>query len=149
MLRRVNIVDPGDTRFIKSEQVERADRSRRNDRTAAEGRFRQPTISFCSVFTKASLSTDSFISAASFQETTRVLTKLQSWASATNFAVKGKRHCRSSHPGPVPGLEYHTRAPEGVWKRRRSGLEMLQLREPASAEEDTQVGRLTLGLDQP
>ncbi|MFA7292869.1 MAG: DNA-directed RNA polymerase subunit beta' [Rhodocyclaceae bacterium] len=82
MLRRVNIVDPGDTRFIKSEQVERADVLDENDRLAAEGKL-PATYDFVLLgITKASLSTDSFISAASFQETTRVLTEA---------AIMGKR----------------------------------------------------------
>ncbi|MCP5268458.1 MAG: DNA-directed RNA polymerase subunit beta' [Zoogloeaceae bacterium] len=82
MLRRVNIVDPGDTRFIKSEQVERADVLDENDRMVAEGKI-PATYDFVLLgITKASLSTDSFISAASFQETTRVLTEA---------AIMGKR----------------------------------------------------------
>jgi DNA-directed RNA polymerase subunit beta' len=82
MLRRVNIVEPGDTRFIKSEQVERADVLDENDRMVAEGKI-PATYDFVLLgITKASLSTDSFISAASFQETTRVLTEA---------AIMGKR----------------------------------------------------------
>jgi DNA-directed RNA polymerase subunit beta' len=75
MLRRVQIVDEGDTRFIPKEQVERADLLQENERMAVEGK--QPaTFAFVLLgITKASLSTDSFISAASFQETTRVLTE--------------------------------------------------------------------------
>jgi DNA-directed RNA polymerase subunit beta' len=75
MLRRVNVADAGDTRFIQGEQVERAELLAENERVEAEGK--QPAI-FTYVLlgiTKASLSTDSFISAASFQETTRVLTE--------------------------------------------------------------------------
>jgi DNA-directed RNA polymerase subunit beta' len=75
MLRRVHVTDAGDTRFIQGEQVERAELLEENDRVVADGK--QPA-SFEYVLlgiTKASLSTDSFISAASFQETTRVLTE--------------------------------------------------------------------------
>jgi DNA-directed RNA polymerase subunit beta' len=75
MLRRVNIADAGDTRFIQGEQVERAELLAENERMAAAGK--EPAL-FDYVLlgiTKASLSTDSFISAASFQETTRVLTE--------------------------------------------------------------------------
>ena len=75
MLRRVNVVDPGDTGLIPGEQVERSEVLQLNDEMAAEGK--QPAV-FEPVLlgiTKASLSTDSFISAASFQETTRVLTE--------------------------------------------------------------------------
>ncbi|MDR0528175.1 MAG: DNA-directed RNA polymerase subunit beta' [Zoogloeaceae bacterium] len=75
MLRRVVVTDPGDTRFIKSEQVERADLLEENIRMEAEGKRPAEFDSILLGITKASLSTDSFISAASFQETTRVLTE--------------------------------------------------------------------------
>jgi DNA-directed RNA polymerase subunit beta' len=75
MLRRVQVVDAGDTRFIPGEQVERADLLDENDKMAAEEKD-PATYDFVLLgITKASLSTDSFISAASFQETTRVLTE--------------------------------------------------------------------------
>ncbi|BCT67198.1 DNA-directed RNA polymerase subunit beta' [Nitrosospira sp. NRS527] len=82
MLRRIQIVDAGDTRFIPGEQVERADMLSENESVVAEDK--QPaTYEFMLLgITKASLSTDSFISAASFQETTRVLTEA---------AIMGKR----------------------------------------------------------
>ncbi|SCY37210.1 DNA-directed RNA polymerase subunit beta' [Nitrosospira sp. Nsp13] len=75
MLRRVQIVDSGDTRFIPGEQVERADLLAENEQVIAEDK--KPAIYEFMLLgiTKASLSTDSFISAASFQETTRVLTE--------------------------------------------------------------------------
>ena len=75
MLRRVHIVNAGDTRFITGEQVERADLLLENERMIAEEK--QVAIYDFTLLgiTKASLSTDSFISAASFQETTRVLTE--------------------------------------------------------------------------
>ncbi|MBA0014569.1 MAG: DNA-directed RNA polymerase subunit beta' [Nitrosospira sp.] len=75
MLRRVHIVNAGDTRFITSEQVERADLLIENEKMLAEGK-QVAVYEFTLLgITKASLSTDSFISAASFQETTRVLTE--------------------------------------------------------------------------
>ena len=82
MLRRVTVVDPGDTRFIQGEQVERADVLGENEKMVAEGK--EPAVYEYMLLgiTKASLSTDSFISAASFQETTRVLTEA---------AIMGKR----------------------------------------------------------
>jgi len=82
MLRRVTIVEPGDTKFIKSEQVERAELLAENDRVIAEGKLPATFEHMLLGITKASLSTDSFISAASFQETTRVLTEA---------AIMGKR----------------------------------------------------------
>ena len=75
MLRRVNITDPGDTGFITGEQVERADVMIANEKAEAEGKEPAHFDNILLGITKASLSTDSFISAASFQETTRVLTE--------------------------------------------------------------------------
>ncbi len=75
MLRRVQISDAGETDFILGEQVERADLLIENERVIAAGK-NPATFDFMLLgITKASLSTDSFISAASFQETTRVLTE--------------------------------------------------------------------------
>jgi DNA-directed RNA polymerase subunit beta' len=75
MLRRVNVVDPGDSRFITGEQVERSEVLEENDSLVAEGKNPAVYENILLGITKASLSTDSFISAASFQETTRVLTE--------------------------------------------------------------------------
>jgi DNA-directed RNA polymerase subunit beta' len=82
MLRRVNITDAGDTNFITGEQVERSELLNENDRMEAEGKIPATYDNVLLGITKASLSTDSFISAASFQETTRVLTEA---------AIMGKR----------------------------------------------------------
>src|SRR5437870_4133445 len=76
MLRRVQVLDAGDTRFITGEQVERSELLDENDRVVAEGKNAASYEHMLLGITKASLSTDSFISAASFQETTRVLTEV-------------------------------------------------------------------------
>ncbi len=75
MLKRVKIKDVGDTEFLAGEQVEKAIFEEINSRMLAEDK--KPAIgeSLLLGITKASLSTDSFVSAASFQETTRVLTE--------------------------------------------------------------------------
>jgi DNA-directed RNA polymerase subunit beta' len=75
MLRRVQITNPGDANFITGEQVERSKLYDENDRVIAEGKIPAQFENVLLGITKASLSTDSFISAASFQETTRVLTE--------------------------------------------------------------------------
>jgi DNA-directed RNA polymerase subunit beta' len=74
MLRKVEIVAVGDTHFIFNQQVDKYKFHEENRRVMAEGG--QPAIArpMFQGITKASLNTDSFISAASFQETTRVLT---------------------------------------------------------------------------
>jgi DNA-directed RNA polymerase subunit beta' len=75
MLRWVKIEDVGDTSFLLEQQVDKFRFREENDRTIAKGG--RPSIGrpLLLGITKASLSTDSFISAASFQETTRVLTE--------------------------------------------------------------------------
>ncbi|MFZ6751930.1 DNA-directed RNA polymerase subunit beta' [Undibacterium sp. Dicai25W] len=75
MLRRVVVVNPGDTNYIVGEQVERSDLLGENDRVTAANGIPATYENILLGITKASLSTDSFISAASFQETTRVLTE--------------------------------------------------------------------------
>ena len=75
MLRRVQIANAGDTGFIQGEQVDRADVLAENERMIKEKKMPAVYEFMLLGITKASLSTDSFISAASFQETTRVLTE--------------------------------------------------------------------------
>ncbi|PKN51453.1 MAG: DNA-directed RNA polymerase subunit beta' [Deltaproteobacteria bacterium HGW-Deltaproteobacteria-13] len=75
MLRRVKVMDPGDTTFLADEKIERYRFQEENDKVIAQGG--RPAIGEPMLLgiTKASLSTQSFISAASFQETTKVLTE--------------------------------------------------------------------------
>src|SRR5688500_6272004 len=75
MLRRVIIENVGDSDYIAGEQVERSELLDTNDRLRGEGKITATYSNLLLGITKASLSTDSFISAASFQETTRVLTE--------------------------------------------------------------------------
>jgi DNA-directed RNA polymerase subunit beta' len=82
MLRRIEVEDPGDSPFIHGEQVERAELLEENEKALAAGKKPAAYRNMLLGITKASLSTDSFISAASFQETTRVLTEA---------AIMGKR----------------------------------------------------------
>ncbi|MBT2324872.1 DNA-directed RNA polymerase subunit beta' [Variovorax paradoxus] len=82
MLRRVVVENPGDTNYIAGEQVERSEMLNTNDALRAADKLPATFTNLLLGITKASLSTDSFISAASFQETTRVLTEA---------AIMGKR----------------------------------------------------------
>ena len=79
MLRRVRVKDVGDTDFLVGEQVEKIHFERTNEQMLEEGK--QPAVAepLLLGITKASLSTESFISAASFQETTKVLTEASMW----------------------------------------------------------------------
>ena len=82
MLRRVRITSRGDTDFIPGEEVERAEVLTKNEEVVSENKAPAEYDYVLKGITKASLATDSFISAASFQETTRVLTEA---------AILGKR----------------------------------------------------------
>ncbi|MFH1829882.1 MAG: DNA-directed RNA polymerase subunit beta' [Pseudomonadota bacterium] len=75
MLKRVKIVDPGDTTWLEDEQVDKAMFEEENEKIRAKGGRPAVAEPFLLGITRASLSTDSFISAASFQETTKVLTE--------------------------------------------------------------------------
>ncbi len=75
MLRKVEISSPGDTKLLKGEQLEKARVLDENEIVIAAGKTPATTDPLLLGITKASLATESFISAASFQETTRVLTE--------------------------------------------------------------------------
>jgi DNA-directed RNA polymerase subunit beta' len=75
MLRKVKILDAGDTSFLPGEQAERSRTHEENELAVAQGKTPATYERQLLGITKASLSTESFISAASFQETTRVLTE--------------------------------------------------------------------------
>ncbi|MCS6897020.1 MAG: DNA-directed RNA polymerase subunit beta', partial [Nitrospira sp.] len=124
MLRKVEITDPGDTRYLVGEEVERSRILEENEALEREGK--RPAI-FQPVLlgiTKASLATESFISAASFQETTRVLTEA---------AVRGLRDDLHGLKENVivgrlipagTGLAYHRER-----KRKRAMIQVPQVRE--------------------
>ncbi|TFG37870.1 MAG: DNA-directed RNA polymerase subunit beta', partial [Syntrophobacterales bacterium] len=75
MLRKVKVADPGDTTFLTEESVDKIVFQEVNEAAIARGEKPATGIPMLLGITKASLSTESFISAASFQETTRVLTE--------------------------------------------------------------------------
>ena len=75
MLRKCEITDPGDSNFLRGEQIDRSRLLDENDVLLAENKRPIEYVPVLLGITKASLATESFISAASFQETTRVLTE--------------------------------------------------------------------------
>jgi DNA-directed RNA polymerase subunit beta' len=75
MLRKVKITDPGDTSLLWGDQVDRLDFAAENEKVIEKGGKPAEASPVLLGITKASLETDSFISAASFQDTTRVLTE--------------------------------------------------------------------------
>jgi DNA-directed RNA polymerase subunit beta' len=140
MLRRVVITEPGDSKFIREEQVERSEVLDANDALIGEGKRPAEYQNILLGITKASLSTDSFISAASFQETTRVLTEA---------AIMGKRdELRGLKENVIvgrlipagTGLAYHrTRRMQSAGEDAAQGVFDLPPAEPAS-EEGAQIG---------
>ncbi len=81
MLRKIKVTDPGDSNFVIEQIVDRFEFVDENDRVLKEGGKPSTAVPVLMGITKAALNTESFISAASFQETTRVL---------TDAAIKGK-----------------------------------------------------------
>ncbi|WP_419833415.1 DNA-directed RNA polymerase subunit beta' [Endozoicomonas atrinae] len=123
MLRKVEITDTGDSNFIRGDQLEYTRLLEENDRVNRENGFPAKFERVLLGITKASLATESFISAASFQETTRVLTEA---------AVHGKRdYLRGLKENVVvgrlipagTGLTYHA--------ERRKGREEVEFETPA------------------
>ncbi|MHB1188459.1 DNA-directed RNA polymerase subunit beta' [Thiobacillus sp.] len=129
MLRRVTVVDPGNTGLIPGEGVERSEVLQINDDMVAAGKEPATYDPILLGITKASLSTDSFISAASFQETTRVLTEA---------AIMGKRdELRGLKENVIVGRLI----PAG------SGLAYHNTRRRQAAGEDLGAGHLIEGGD--
>jgi len=75
MLQKVKVIDPGDTNFLEGEEVDKIRFGKENEKVLTEGGDPATCQPILLGITRASLRTDSFISAASFQETTRVLTE--------------------------------------------------------------------------
>jgi DNA-directed RNA polymerase subunit beta' len=140
MLRRVVITEPGDSKFIREEQVERSEVLDENDRLVSEGKRPAEYQNTLLGITKASLSTDSFISAASFQETTRVLTEA---------AIMGKRdELRGLKENVIvgrlipggTGLAYHrSRLMQAAGEDAAQGVFDLPA-DAAASEEGAQIG---------
>jgi DNA-directed RNA polymerase subunit beta' len=107
MLRKVRITEPGDTEFLWGEQIDRLAFAEENERVEKKGGKPGEASPVLLGITKASLETDSFLSAASFQDTTRVLTE-----AATRSKVDSLRGFKENvimgHIIPAgTGFDYH------------------------------------------
>ncbi|CAM3815028.1 DNA-directed RNA polymerase subunit beta' [Vreelandella rituensis] len=140
MLRKVEITDSGDSDFITGDQAELVRVLEQNARLEKEDKFPAKYQRMLLGITKASLATESFISAASFQETTRVLTEA---------AVTGKRdYLRGLKENVVvgrlipagTGLTHHAER-----RRRREGVEQ-EIR-PSATEVEQELGAQLTALD--
>jgi DNA-directed RNA polymerase subunit beta' len=139
MLRRVMIAEPGDSEFIQGEQVERSEVLDVNDRLVKAGKKPATFDDVLLGITKASLSTDSFISAASFQETTRVLTEA---------AIMGKKDdLRGLKENVIvgrlipagTGLAYHRTRKARSEEPELTGEALFGVEEAAAETDDQQV----------
>ncbi|MEA2119551.1 DNA-directed RNA polymerase subunit beta' [Halovibrio sp. HP20-50] len=140
MLRKVEITDSGDSDFITGDQAELVRVLEQNIRLEKEQKFPAKYTRMLLGITKASLATESFISAASFQETTRVLTEA---------AVTGKRdYLRGLKENVVvgrlipagTGLTHHA-------ERRRKREDVEQLFNPSATEVEQELGAQLTALD--
>nr|WP_290699799.1 DNA-directed RNA polymerase subunit beta' [Halomonas sp. UBA3074] len=140
MLRKVEISDSGDSDFITGDQAELVRVLEQNERLEKEKKFPAKYQRMLLGITKASLATESFISAASFQETTRVLTEA---------AVTGKRdYLRGLKENVVvgrlipagTGLTHHA-------ERRRKREDVEQLFNPSATEVEQELGAQLTALD--
>ena len=136
MLRKVEIVSGGDSKYLKGEQIEHDRLLEANDVLRAEDKIEATFNHMLLGITKASLATESFISAASFQETTRVL---------TDAAVTGKRDpLRGLKENVIvgrlipagTGLAYHK---ERYRKRHGNDVVVAKKEKPAPVAVETEV----------
>jgi len=123
MLRKVRITDPGDTEFLWNEQVEKLHFLDVNQKAMAEGKRPAEASPVLLGITKASLETESFISAASFQDTTRVLTEAA--------ALGRVDHLRGFKENVIMGHLIPAGTGFGMYKNIR----LVPLAEPISVEE--------------
>jgi DNA-directed RNA polymerase subunit beta' len=123
MLRKVRITEPGDTGFLWGEQVEKQTFLEVNRRVSEEGRKPAEASPLLLGITKASLETESFISAASFQDTTRVLTDAATLARVDNL-----------HGFKENVIMGHV-IPAGTGFSMYRNIKLVPLVEPISAEE--------------
>ncbi|MEZ5534670.1 MAG: DNA-directed RNA polymerase subunit beta' [Thiolinea sp.] len=142
MMRKVDIVDAGDSEFLRGEQTDYWRVVEANKKLQAEGKLPIKYIRVLMGITKASLVTDSFVSAASFQETTRVL---------TDAAVRGARdELRGLKENVIvgrlipagTGLAYH--------EERRRERDPFQLEDAFAAEQaelETETAPLAAGVE--
>jgi DNA-directed RNA polymerase subunit beta' len=129
MLRKVRITEPGDTQFLWGEQIDKLEFEAENERVDKMGGKPAEASPVLLGITKASLETDSFLSAASFQDTTRVLTE-----AATRSKVDSLRGFKENvimgHIIPAgTGFDHHRKV------QLKALVEIPEDEEPAASDE--------------
>jgi len=133
MLQKVRVTDPGDTTFLHGEDVDKKVFHEQNRKTIEEGGKPAQAAPILLGITRASLGTESFVSAASFQETTRVLTEA-ACESKTDYLLDIKANLIMGHmiPGGT-GFEYHKKVNKFIDAQSAEALEIDFVTEVASA----------------
>jgi len=123
MLQKVRVTDPGDTTFLYGEDVDKKAFHQQNRKVIDEGGRPAQAAPVLLGITKASLSTESFVSAASFQETTRVLTDAAS-EGKTDYLLDFKANLIMGHmiPGGTGFIEYNKRIKKYVDREEEEEL---------------------------
>lgn len=126
MLQKVRVTDPGDTIFLYGEDVDKRVFHAQNRKVIDEGGKPAQATPVLLGITKASLGTDSFISAASFQETTRVLTDA-ACEGKTDYMLDFKANLIMGHiiPGGTGFSEYHERVKKYVDRESEDEMEFV------------------------
>ncbi len=126
MLQKVRVTDPGDTTFLYGEDIDKRHFHRSNHKAIEEGGRPAQAAPVLLGITKASLGTDSFISAASFQETTRVLTDA-ACEGKTDYLLDFKSNIIMGHsiPGGTGFEEYRKRIAKSVDRESEEELEFV------------------------
>ncbi|MCK4503105.1 MAG: DNA-directed RNA polymerase subunit beta' [Desulfuromonadales bacterium] len=139
MLRKVSVIDPGDTTFVIGDRVERIHLQSVNAVMAKQGKKIATIKPLLMGITKASLGTDSFFSAASFQETTRVLTEA---------AIMGQAdYLHGLKENVIIGKLIPAGTGISSFRLKYLGEEVSELEQQARAEEQMEVGldKISLG----
>jgi hypothetical protein len=132
MLRRVRIEEVGDTDFVVGELVDKFVFQEENERVLSQGKRPATAKPVLLGITKASLSTDSFISAASFQETTRVLTEAAISGKTDDLRVSRRTSSSAGSSGRYRPRQLHPgRSPHPGWRSRQAAGQHHELRHPA------------------
>jgi DNA-directed RNA polymerase subunit beta' len=124
MLQKVRITDPGDTTFLHGEDIDKKVFHEQNRKTIEEGGKPAQAAPVLLGITRASLGTESFLSAASFQETTRVLTEA-ACESKTDYLLDIKANLIMGHmiPGGT-GYEYHKKVNKFIESQQSEELDI-------------------------
>ena len=134
MLRKVRITEPGDTTFLWGEQIDKLDFEEENERVEKMGGKPAEASPVLLGITKASLETDSFLSAASFQDTTRVLTEAAT-RSKVDYLRGFKENVIMGHIIPAgTGFDMHRRVQLTHLVEAEDEPEPAEPAEPAAAE---------------